>query len=219
MRRPIAAFAAAVVVVLAGALPSTQAQTLTTPQLVRAVSPSIVRIEIEGPVQETMTTGEGANAKSEPVTRYKVYFGTGFVIDDAGHVVTNNHVIHPANVKWQGESRLTVEMPKEFNAHPASFASKAEEDAYRQLTVHNGRCYAPHATVVGFDEAADLAVLQIPAPLLKPLKFARPEEIEVGEDVVAVGYALDLAGGPTVTKGVSAPSAAACPPPTPKSAT
>src|SRR5258707_7768667 len=66
---------------------------LTTPQVVRAVAPSIVRVELEGAVQETVTTGEGANAKTEKITRYKIFFGTGFVIDDAGHVLTNYHVI------------------------------------------------------------------------------------------------------------------------------
>ena len=49
---------------------------------------------------------------------------------------------------------------------------------------------------------ADLAVLQLPAGLLKPLKFARADRIEVGEDVFAVGFAHALAGEPTVTKGI-----------------
>ena len=55
--------------------------------------------------------------------------GTGFVIDDAGHLVTNNHVVHPG-VAWNGTPRLTVELPADFNLHPASFRNKAEEEVY-----------------------------------------------------------------------------------------
>ena len=208
MRPLFAVLAASLVLALEATTPQARADApkpapaLTTPQLVRAVGPSIVRVELEGSVQETVTTGEGAAAKSEKVTRYKIFFGTGFVIDDAGHVLTNYHVIHPLNVSWQSEPRLTVEMPKDFNPRPPSFNNKAEEDAYKEIAVRNGRCFAPKPSIVGFDEASDLAVVQIPAPLLKPLKFARPEDIEVGQDVIAVGFALDMAGAPTVTKGV-----------------
>jgi S1-C subfamily serine protease len=209
MRPMLAVLAASLALALAGASPSRiladapkPAPAMTTPQVVRAVAPSVVRVELEGAVQETVTTGEGANAKTEKITRYKIFFGTGFVIDDAGHVLTNYHVIHPVNVAWQSEAKLTVEMPKDFNPRPTSFSNKAEEDAYKQISVRNGRCFAPHPTILGFDEASDLAVVQIPAPLLKPLKFAKPEDIEVGQDVIAVGFALDMAGPPTVTKGV-----------------
>ena len=154
MRRFPIVVSAALVFAVAGTLSPAHAEALTTPQLVRAVSPSIVRVEIEGPVQETMTTGEGPNAKTEQVVRYKIFFGTGFVIDDAGHVVTNNHVLHPSGVKWEAEPQLTVEMPPNFDSHPSSFPDKATETAFHQLSQRNGRCYAPHPTVVGFDEAA-----------------------------------------------------------------
>src|SRR5439155_19105479 len=48
----------------------------------------------------------------------------------------------------------------------------------------------------------DLAVLKVEGNDFTPLRFATPNGIEVGEDVVAVGFALDLGGQPTVTKGV-----------------
>ena len=178
------------------------ARSLTTPELVRLASQSVVRIDVEGPTTETVTTGVGPDAETKDVEGYGIATGTGFVIDDAGHVVTNNHVVHPKDAPFNGTTRLTVELPKDFNPHPASFHNKAERDAYAQVVVHNGRSYLVNPPVVGYDEKADLAVVQIPVGLLKPLKFARPESVEVGEDVVAIGFALSLTGRPTVTKGI-----------------
>jgi S1-C subfamily serine protease len=206
MRRILSALvASSLVLVLTatapGATVAQPAPVLTTPQLVHIVSGSIVRIEVEGATEQTVTTGEGADARYEKVAGYQVFFGTGFVIDDAGHVVTNNHVVHPDGVAWKGEPHLTVELPRDFNPRPASFPGKAEE-AYSQVVVRNGRALIAAPTVIGADEAADLAVVQIPAGLLKPLKFAAPETVEVGEDVVAIGFALGLSGAPSVTKGI-----------------
>ena len=178
------------------------AQVLTTPELARLADRSIVRIDVEGATTETVTTGIGPDAETKEVEGYGIATGTGFVIDDAGHVVTNNHVVHPGDAPFKGTPRMTVELPKDFNPHPASFRNKAEKDAYAQVVVHNGRCYLVNPPVVGYDAKADLAVVQIPPGLLKPLKFARPESIEVGEDVVAIGFALSLPGQPSVTKGV-----------------
>jgi len=58
------------------------------------------------------------------------------------------------------------------------------------------------AKVQGLDPSTDLAVLKVTADNLKPVKFADPRSVVVGEDVVAVGFALDLGATPTVTKGV-----------------
>ncbi|MDO8362614.1 MAG: trypsin-like peptidase domain-containing protein [Actinomycetota bacterium] len=58
------------------------------------------------------------------------------------------------------------------------------------------------ATVVALDESRDLALLRIDADRLQAATFADPADIRVGDEVVAVGYALDLDGDPTVTAGI-----------------
>lgn len=58
------------------------------------------------------------------------------------------------------------------------------------------------ATVLAKDVGNDLALLKIDATGLTPAVFADPESIGVGDEVVAVGFALDLDGGPTVTRGI-----------------
>ncbi|MBI2760762.1 MAG: trypsin-like peptidase domain-containing protein [Chloroflexi bacterium] len=99
--------------------------------------------------------------------------GTGFFVDERGYIVTNNHVV------TLGGSRT---------------ASSIKVDLADGRTLD--------ATLVGRDERTDLAVLKVQGSGFTALRFASPNSIEVGEDVVAVGFALDLGGQPTVTKGV-----------------
>ena len=68
------------------------------------------------------------------------------------------------------------------------------------VTLHNGVDYP--AEVVGRDPATDLAVIKIDANGLVPATLGNSSEILVGEDVVAIGYALGFEGPPTVSKGV-----------------
>ena len=59
------------------------------------------------------------------------------------------------------------------------------------------------ATVVGADRTADVALLQIQgASDLTTVTFGRSADLQVGDHVVAVGHALALPGGPTVTTGI-----------------
>lgn len=99
--------------------------------------------------------------------------GTGFIIDGQGHIVTNNHVV-------------TLE----------------SDTAAQKITVTlaDGRQFT--GQIVGRDPPTDLAVLKIDATGLQPAPVGDSSSLQVGQDVVAIGNALDLPGGPTVTKGV-----------------
>lgn len=99
--------------------------------------------------------------------------GTGFVVTTDGAIVTNNHVV-------------TLD--------------GAVSSARYQVTLADGRTV--DASLSGTDAASDLAVLQIDVTGLTPLTFAEPTSIQVGQPVVAIGYALDLGATPTVTTGV-----------------
>jgi putative serine protease PepD len=58
------------------------------------------------------------------------------------------------------------------------------------------------ATIVASDPGQDLALLNIEATGLPAATIAAPDDIRVGEPVVAIGFALALDGGPSVTTGV-----------------
>ncbi|WP_329092162.1 MULTISPECIES: S1C family serine protease [unclassified Streptosporangium] len=93
--------------------------------------------------------------------------GSGFVIDGAGHLLTNAHVL-------AGGTSVTV-------------------------VLSDGRRLP--ATVVGTDEAYDLAVLRVDdARGLVPAELGRSADVAVGDQVLAIGSPLGLAG--TVTGGI-----------------
>ncbi len=105
--------------------------------------------------------------------------GTGFVWDDQGHVVTNQHVINTDAVKGQGPT---------------------DEADVLNVTLANGKTYK--AQVIGRSLSYDIAVLQVFAPLdhLKPLPLGKSTELLVGQTTYAIGnpYGLDH----TLTSGV-----------------
>ena len=68
------------------------------------------------------------------------------------------------------------------------------------VTLSNGDTYP--AELVGGDVTTDLAVVRIRADGLIPARLGNSSELQVGEDVIAIGHALGLPGGPTVSKGV-----------------
>ena len=72
----------------------------------------------------------------------------------------------------------------------------------RQVMVHltNGQTY--RARLAGHDRVTDLAMLKINAEGLPTAKFARSEDLRVGDWVLTVGNALALKGGATVTLGI-----------------
>jgi len=57
-------------------------------------------------------------------------------------------------------------------------------------------------TVLASDPQNDLALVKINATGLTAAVFADPKDVRLGDPVVAIGYALNLDGGPSVTSGI-----------------
>jgi serine protease Do len=77
----------------------------------------------------------------------------------------------------QGASRITV------------FTSEEEPTRYE-------------ARVIGGDCEHDLAVLKVEADELPTVRLGASDGLRLGQNVVAIGYALALEGGPSVTAGI-----------------
>jgi S1-C subfamily serine protease len=116
----------------------------------------------------------------------------------ADSVVTINSQIDDAS--GQGEATgtgvvLTSDGEILTNAHVVSGA--------KSVTVRFAGETEPRiATVLASDPGNDMALLKITATNLKPATFAQAGTIRIGDQVVAIGYALALDGGPSVTTGI-----------------
>jgi S1-C subfamily serine protease len=58
------------------------------------------------------------------------------------------------------------------------------------------------ATVITTDQQHDLAVIRVDATGLPTVAIGDSNDLQLGQQVVALGYALALKGGPTVTSGI-----------------
>jgi putative serine protease PepD len=75
----------------------------------------------------------------------------------------------------------------------------------RSLTVsfNDGRHEkAVRATVLGTAASRDLAIIQVKLDDLIPVPLGRSSALRLGDSVLAIGFPLDLGGGPTVTEGI-----------------
>jgi S1-C subfamily serine protease len=90
--------------------------------------------------------------------------GSGVVIDKAGYVLTNNHVISDAA---NGDGTIVV-----------TFADEA----------------TAKAQIAGRDPTSDLAVLKVPNDQLTVASLGNSDQLAVGDPVIAIGSPLDLQG-------------------------
>ncbi|RJO80373.1 PDZ domain-containing protein [Nocardia panacis] len=122
-------------------------------KVANAVQPSVV----------TIRTTVGENGAT----------GSGVVIDGAGYIVTNNHVVSMAAQDKTGKALIQV-----------VFSDGAKTPAH----------------IVGRDPKTDLAVIKVEVKNLTVIQLAKSGDVQVGDDVIALGSPLGLSK--TVTSGI-----------------
>lgn len=76
------------------------------------------------------------------------------------------------------------------------------EDATAIRVRLSGETEPREATLLAADPGNDLALLRIAGDDFVPATFAEPGSVRIGDEVVAIGFALDLDGDPSVTRGI-----------------
>ena len=76
------------------------------------------------------------------------------------------------------------------------------EDATEVVVRFAGETEPRVAKILASDLGNDLALIKVDATGLIAATFAKPGSVQIGDTVVAIGYALALDGGPTVTSGI-----------------
>ena len=117
-------------------------------------------------------TFRGPGATAQPIGA-----GTGMILTPDGEVLTNAHVTLANEATCEIAPSIRVSLANSAEAKPA--------------------------TVVAVDCADDLALLRLTgAANLPTVQLGSSAALHVGDPLVAVGNALDLPGGPTVTTGI-----------------
>jgi S1-C subfamily serine protease len=136
---------------------------LSLNSIFKEVENSVVQITRKVPPSSILPSPESENASA---------LGSGFVYDNKGRIITNNHVV--------GDAKIV------------------------DITLVDGNRYT--ANVIGTDIFSDIAVIEIvenftqQSPPLNPLIIGNSSELEVGEQVIAIGNPFGLAG--TMTTGI-----------------
>jgi serine protease Do len=143
--------------------------------LIRKVSPSVVQILVAGygPVDES-------HGNTSVVIGRQRAIGSGFVIDPAGYIITNAHVVSGAQV-------VQVVLPS------------GNPDGSLQSLLSTKTNIVP-ARVVGVSREIDLALLKVDNVKLEALPVASYRSLHQGEVVLAFGSPEGLRN--TVTLGV-----------------
>ncbi|GAA2026578.1 hypothetical protein GCM10009720_02850 [Yaniella flava] len=134
-----------------------------SPQLNRTddVTPTTEAAAVASPSVVTLSVG-GDQAQGS---------GSGVVLDEQGHILTNNHVV-----------------------------TLGGQSAAANVMVQTSDGQVHEAEVVGLDPMSDLAVIKIEAENLTPIEMGSTEDLNVGDQAVAIGAPMGLSG--TVTQGI-----------------
>ena len=75
-----------------------------------------------------------------------------------------------------------------------------EDGSTVTVTVNDSAGYT--ATVLGVDRTRDLAVIRICCGRFQKLTFGNPDRLKLGDEIIAIGYALGFQGSATITRGI-----------------
>jgi serine protease Do len=130
----------------------------------RQVEPSVVEI-----FTTSYTAGDGVAPSTGDLVTTQRASGSGVIVDAAGYIVTNAHVV-------RGAQRLRVALTTPVTGR----------------SILAGRSRTVGAQVVGIDLETDLAIIKVDEGNLPALTFADSEELKAGQIVAAFGSPLGL---------------------------
>jgi serine protease Do len=147
----------------AAALPATSDLSSTLEATARLVAPAVVQI-----FATTYAPGSGVGPHNADLVTTQRSSGSGVIVDPAGYIVTNAHVVGSAQ-------RLRVEIPVSGGSSVVSAASRSMP-----------------GQVIGIDPETDLAVVKIDGAKLPTIAFGDSEELQPGQLVMAFGSPMGL---------------------------
>jgi serine protease Do len=145
-------------------------------ELAARVSPAVVQIQTTG--YGPLSAGDSDRGRTALIVRQRAV-GSGVIVDANGYIMTNAHVV-------EGAHRIRVALPMSLNSSPS--------------TLPAGRRQLFDAKVLGVHKESDLALLKIDQTNLPTLSLEAPQNVRVGQMVLAVGSPEGLQS--SITMGV-----------------
>jgi len=130
----------------------------------RLAAPAVVEI-----FTTSYRTSHGLVARTAELITTERASGSGVIVDAAGYIVTNAHVV-------KGAQRVRVEIPRPFDGG----------------SILGSRSRTVSGEIVGMDQETDLAVIKVDAGALPALPFADSDQLRAGQIVMAFGSPLGL---------------------------
>lgn len=148
---------------------------MTIPEAVDKVMPAVVGISSEFTVSSGGSVGGWFFGQQQTQTQPATGTGTGIIMTSDGYIITNAHVIYDTEYGYGLASSVTVLL-----------SDKTEYEA----------------TIKGYDEDTDIAVLKVDAENLTAAEFGSSDDLQVGELVIAIGNPLGFELFGSVTCGI-----------------
>lgn len=152
---------------------------MTTKDIIKNATPSVVLIKSE------FTEAEEAGT------------GTGIVISEDGYIMTNCHVIR-TTYKIRSSSGYDYTNPFSFFGGGYTIEEKTSNADKVTITLSDGSEH--EAEIIGSDENTDLAILKIDAKGLIPAVIGSSDSLEMGDEVLTLGYPVGM--GLSASKGI-----------------
>jgi len=145
-------------------------------ELAAKVSPAVVQIQTTG--YGPLNDSDSDRGKTALIVRQHAV-GSGVIVDSNGYIMTNAHVVERAQ-------RIRVALPMSMTTSPTNTPA--------------GKRPVLDAKVVGIHKESDLALLKVDQTNLPTLSLEEPQNLRVGQLVLAVGSPEGLQN--SVTMGV-----------------
>ncbi len=172
---------------------------MSTAQLCEFLGPKWITLPSERKAVGSELSGRGASCSpGSPAPRREVArkesAGTGFIVSEVGHILTNHHVVK--GCRTVVASKTDMIDPIGMLVQPKLDAPKTREE--RSIFEDRG------LRVIGVDARSDLALLKMARPSSTVAAFRGGRGVRNGEDIVITGFPLPglLTSDLNVTKGI-----------------
>ena len=172
---------------------------MSTAKLCEFLSPKWITLPSERKAVRSEVSSRGASCSPgspAPVRQKarKESAGTGFIVSEVGHILTNHHVVK--GCRTVVASRTDMIDPVGMLVQPKLDAPKTREE--RSIFEDRG------LRVIGVDARSDLALLKMARPSSTVAAFRGGRGVRTGEDIVITGFPLPglLTSDLNVTKGI-----------------